>query len=341
MLISLRQSLAQIWEQYGDDLYNRMQNTLYSEELNFWIDVVQGTNLRCEGRELIGYFPYRFDIGTDQSMIAGLEAGLTTEHFLTEFGPTTLEQTNPYYTALKNSTYCCMWQGQSWPFSTSVYLGTLARIARDRLSDVITPEFFFQELKKYTLTNYKDGVPFTAESHYPTIDEWSGDTTNHSEHYLHSTYLDNIFTNLFGIVPTFGNTLILQPLIPSNWSFWTVENLPYHGTLLTMIWDRFGGHYGNSSAGLSLYSNGTLFHHQRTLGAVNITLPFNTAAAAKQLASQPQWQNILANPNSPYNLPSITADWVLNPQGDTAPWVPFKLNDGLLWYDTTPGKRHK
>ena len=140
-----------------------MQNHLYSQKLNFWIDVVQGTNLRCQGRELIGYFPYRFDVGTAQTHNAGLEAGLTPEHFLTEFGPTTLEQTNPYYTAFKNSTYCCMWQGQSWPFSTSVYLSTLARIARDGLSDTITPELLNQELMKYTLTNYKDGVPFTGE----------------------------------------------------------------------------------------------------------------------------------------------------------------------------------
>jgi hypothetical protein len=88
-----------------------MQQHLYSDQLNFWIDVVQGSNLRCDGRELIGMFPYRFDVGTSQTYISGLETSLTTEHFLTEFGPTTLEQTNPYYTALKNSTYCCMWQG--------------------------------------------------------------------------------------------------------------------------------------------------------------------------------------------------------------------------------------
>ena len=126
---------------------------------------------------------------------------------------------------------------------------------------------------------------------------WSGDTSNHSENYLHSTYIDNIFTNLFGIVPTFGDTLVLQPLVPSNWSYFAIENLPYHGTLLTMIWDKDGTHYGNSSTGFSIYSNGTKFHHQKSLGAVNVTLPFKTAEAAQQLASQPEWQNILANPN--------------------------------------------
>lgn len=271
---------------------------MYSSELNFWIDVVEGTNLRCEGRELIGYYPYRFDVGTNQTFIDGLAAGLDTEHFLTDFGPTTLEQTNPYYTALKNTTYCCLWQGQSWPFSTSVYLGTLARIARNGLSTVITPGLFIQELNKYTRTNYKDGKPYTGECHYPTINMWSGDTTNHSENYLHSTYFDNIFTNLFGIVPSFGDTLVLQPLVPSNWSYFAIEALPYHGTLLSFIWDQTGTHYGNNvSAGLSIYSNGTLFYHQSTLSAVNVSLPFNTTEAAQMLAQQPEWQNILANPN--------------------------------------------
>lgn len=165
-------SLAQTWRDYGDQLLQRMENQLYSEELNFWIDVVQGTNYRAEGRQLIGYFPYRMDVGTNETYIRGLEAGLNEEHFISEFGPTTLSQSNPYFTALKNSTNCCVWNGQSWPFSTSVYLNTLASIARDALSDIITPELFQQELVKYARINYKDGVPYTGESHYPTFDMW-------------------------------------------------------------------------------------------------------------------------------------------------------------------------
>ena len=76
------------------------------------------------------------------------------------------------------------------------------------------------------------------------------------------------------------------------------------------------------------------------------------------LAQQPEWQNIMANPNckfqidaitwskltqsansAPWNLPSVTADYELNLQGDYAPYAAFKLNDGLLWYDTTPDNR--
>lgn len=334
-------SLVQTWSEYASTTYDNMLNLLWSDELQFWIDVVENSNLRCQGRELIGYYPYRFDVGTNQTFIKGLEAGLNTEHFITEYGPTTLEQTNPYYTALKNTTYCCLWQGQSWPFSTSTYLTTLARIARDNLSSLVTPDFFNEALNAYVRTNYKDGKPYTAESHYPTIDMWSGDTTNHSENYFHSTYFDNIFTDLIGIVPTVEDRLELKPLIPSNWSYFAVENLPYHGILLSIVWDESGSHYkgSNVTSGLSIFSNGTLIHNQSTLGPLNVTLPFSSQEAASTLASVPQYQNILANPNSPWGLPNVTADWVLSTNGDISPYEAWKMNDGLLWYDTTPDNR--
>ena len=100
--------LVRQWNTTASNLYTKMRNTLWWEEEKFWIDVVMHNTVEAKGRELIGYFPYRFGVGTDDDAIQGLEAGLKSEHFLTAFGPTTLEQTNPYYTALKNTTYCCV-----------------------------------------------------------------------------------------------------------------------------------------------------------------------------------------------------------------------------------------
>lgn len=340
ILIGCSGATSTVFSNYADDLYTKMESFLWSDELQFWIDVVEGTNLRCLGRELIGYFPYRFDVGTNETFVRALEAGLTPERFLTEFGPTTLEQTNPYFTALKNTTYCCMWQGQSWPFSTAIYLGTLARMARENVSSVVTPAFFNQELNKYVRTNYKDGVPYTAESHYPTIDAWSGDTTNHSENYLHSSYLDNIFTNLLGIIPTLDDRLEMRPLVPENWTHFAVENLPYHGSLLSIVWDSTGSYYSNSSSsGLRIYSNGSLIHTSSTLSPFNCSLPFSSQSAASALAAQPEYQNIVANPNSPWGLPNVSADYTFSTNGDYSPYEAWKMNDGLLWYDTTPDNR--
>ena len=35
----------------------------------------------------------------------------------------------------------------------------------------------------------------------------------------------------------------------------------------------------------------------------------------------------------------MTADWTLSANGDIAPYEAWKMNDGLLWYDTTPDNR--
>ena len=66
-----RDDLANTWNDYGDQLLEKMQNQLYSDDLNFWIDVEWETNFRAEGYQLIGYFPYRFGIGTNETNIRG------------------------------------------------------------------------------------------------------------------------------------------------------------------------------------------------------------------------------------------------------------------------------
>ena len=336
-------SLASTWIDYASSLYSRMESTLWSNTSQFWIDVVQGTNLRVEGRQLIGLYPYRFDVGTEDSRIPGIEASLNEDAFVSAYGPTTLEQTNPYFTAEKNISYCCLWNGQSWPFSTAVYLGTLARLARENRSAIATQEFFYDALTTYTKTHYDHGEPAILESHYPHRDAWSGYTTNHSEHYLHSTYIDNVFTNLLGIIPSLDNNLVMQPLIPSNWTYFVVENLPYHGTLLTILWDQTGMALAtmNHTAGLSVYSNATLIHTQPTLTPLNITLAATTNSSIAHLSSQTRYTNILSNPNHlatqkslPYANATDTFFIAGNNLGPAA--SPYKANDGLVFYDNPP-----
>lgn len=101
-------SLAALWNQTSRDLDAKMQAMLYDNDINFWIDVIQHTNEPVVGRQSIGFYPYRFNVATSNSQVRGLEASLDTTHFLTQYGPTTLEQINPYYTPFKNITYCCV-----------------------------------------------------------------------------------------------------------------------------------------------------------------------------------------------------------------------------------------
>lgn len=115
----------------------------------------------------------------------------------------------------------------------------------------------------YTRTRYGHCQPAIFESHYPSMDAWSGYTSNYSEHYLQLTYADNVFTNLLGIIPLLSNTFEIRPLVLSNWSYFEVEYLRYHGTLLSVLWDANGLACSNfaHSAGLSIYADRTLIHN--------------------------------------------------------------------------------
>src|SRR3954463_8074609 len=98
--------------------------------------------------------------------------------------------------------------------------------------------------------------------------------SNHSEHYFHSTYLDNVFINLIGIIPTLDDRIEIRPLVPSNWTYFIVEDLPYHGALISLVWDQTGSHYTNfnHSPGFLIYSQGLLLHSQASLSPLNLTL---------------------------------------------------------------------
>ena len=107
-----------------------------------------------------------------------------------------------------------------------------------------------------------------------------------------------------------------------------------------MIWDANGTSYSNfnHSTGLSIYQNGKLIHTQPNLSAVNVTLSNDTQAIAS-LASQSIYSNILANPNAPWGYPNVSADYSFNAGGDMSSTLPYRMNDGLLWYDTVPDNR--
>lgn len=113
------------------------------------------------------------------------------------------------------------------------------------------------------------------------------------------------------------------------------------GALVSLLWDKDGTAYPqwNHGPGLSIYVNGTLAHNQEYLGPVNVSISGQESAIAN-LASTTRYANILANPNTPHQLPQISADTFYQPSGSHSDsYAPWKLNDGLLWYDTTPDNR--
>ncbi|KAI0015759.1 Six-hairpin glycosidase [Xylariomycetidae sp. FL0641] len=318
----------QRFSEFADALEAAMYERLWAPEQKFFMDVIRPGNpnlTRLSGREQVGLFPYRFGIGVDKNYAQpAVDAMFDEEGFLATYGPTTLEIRDPWFMAVRPDDYCCYWNGMSWPYSTGHTLKSLATIYRSGATNV-TAEQYYQYLRMYARTQQKDGKPYVAESHYPFLQGWSADSYNHSEHYAHSTYNDDVITGLFGIIPQQEDTLHISPIVPPGWTYLALENLPYHGHLVTLLYDKHGFRY-NAGKGLSVFINGQRVYHDRKLSPARIPVPPPQIAPGAPV-------NIAANPTGAGKYPMAEATYTN--AGDHV----FKAIDGVLFYDDIPNNR--
>ncbi|KAI5917574.1 Six-hairpin glycosidase-like protein [Camillea tinctor] len=313
--------------QLADNLENSIYNRMWATEQRFFMDIIHPGNPNLtplSGREQVGLFPYRFGIGLNQSYAQpAVDAMFDRDGFLAPFGPTTLEIRDPWFMATQPNDYCCYWNGMSWPFSTSHTLKSLATIYRAGTTNV-TVDQYYHYLHTYARTQQKNKRPYVAESHHPFDDSWSADSWNHSEHYAHSTNNDDVITGLLGILPQFDDTLHISPIVPKNWSYFALENLPYHGHLVTILYDKDGQRY-DVGKGLTVFVDGKKVHNGGDQKAT-IRVPPPVLRGDALI-------NIAANPTGAGQYPIANATFT-NP-GD----YHYKAIDGVLFYDDRPDNR--
>jgi len=229
-----------------------------------------------------------------------MKAGANTLRFGKGTGFAELDKitANPYfgYDAFpaqqnRDDSKCCHWNGPSWPFATSQILTGLANLLQDYpAQDYVTKETYQKLLKQFATLQHKDGKPYVAEAANADTGEWVYDGINFSEHYNHSSFNDLVLTGLLGIKPQADDTLVLKPLIPDGWDYFAVQDLPYHGHQLTIVWDRDGTHYRHG-AGLQVFQDGKRIHQADAIGAARIPVDPPVAPAAKT-----RLENVAANP---------------------------------------------
>jgi F5/8 type C domain/Trehalase len=277
------------------------------------------------GREEIGYVPWEFDLpdpnGEYESAWKYL---MDPEYFYSPYGPTVTERHDPLFLISKN---CCVWSGQSWPYATTQTLEAMGNLLHDYRQKVVTPADYFKLLKTYTLTHRKNGRPYIAESANPDTGSWEGsDNFNHSEHYFHSGYIDLIITGLMGLRPTDANQVDVDPIFPETWDYCAIDRVPYHGHLISIIWDKNGSHY-HRGAGLTIQADGKTVAHSKTLR--RLSAPISSAVPAASPA--PAINFAVNNEGSFY--PRTAASF-------TAPKTELtKIIDGNTIYDVSPPNR--
>ncbi|MFO0870881.1 MAG: discoidin domain-containing protein [Pirellulales bacterium] len=280
------------------------------------------------GRELIGYVPWQFDLPEpDRGYELAWKKLFDPEAFAAPFGPTTVERHDPQFLLQKT---CCWWSGQSWPYATTQTLKGLANVLQGRTQSVVTKADYFDLLRTYARTHRKGGRPYLAEACHPDTGSFEGhDGYNHSEHYFHSGYCDLILTGLVGIRPGTSTEFEIHPLAPEEWDWFAVDDVPYQGRRLAVVWDRDGSRYGQRP-GLTVLANGKVVAHSPQLARLAVSLPPVLHAPSEPL--QETGVNFAVNNDGTY-YPRFTASY-------TAPRTSLsKLHDGNYWYELHPPNR--
>jgi hypothetical protein len=273
-------------------LKNNMEEKLWDDTAGFFKVLGKGGAAGlCSARELHGYTPWYFDMPSPQFSVAWKYL-MDPHYFYAPFGPTTAEQDHPGF-SISYAGHECQWNGPSWPLATSITLTALANLLNDYSQTYITRADYFKLLLIYSRSQRlqrADGktVPWIDEDLNPYTGDWISRTRlstwenghwsadkggeERGKDYNHSTFCDLVITGLIGLRPAQGDGLVINPLVPAGaWDYFCLDNLLYHGRILTILYDRTGGRY-HRGKGLQVWADGKRLGGAPTLRKLELVL---------------------------------------------------------------------
>ncbi|KPK37412.1 MAG: hypothetical protein AMJ65_14620, partial [Phycisphaerae bacterium SG8_4] len=82
-----------------------------------------------------------------------------------------------------------------------------------------------------------------------------------------------IISGLIGLRPRAGDTLEVNPLVkPETWDWFCLDNVLYHGRIVTILWDETGTKY-NKGKGLRVFADGKEIARSTTISRVEGKMP--------------------------------------------------------------------
>ena len=235
------------------------------------------TTLKFAGvREQIGYIPWEFDIPAASHGVAWKQL-FDPKGFDGKFGATTAERRSPRFRFVSSDQ--CTWNGPEWPFAMTQTLLALAAYENRTGPLTMTPADYYKLFARYVLSQHqtlKDGhrIDWIDEDLDADTDEWiakdmliaKDKQVGRGNYYNHSGFSDPLITGLIGLRPRADNLIVLHPLLPpGEWSYFAIDALPYHGHLLTILWDATGKRY-NKGRGFTLMVDGKRIASRSSLG---------------------------------------------------------------------------
>jgi hypothetical protein len=208
-------------------------------------------------REAIGFLPWYFNLSdASGNYQQAWKQVCTPRGFLAPFGLTTAERRHPEFRT--HGCCSCEWDGAIWPFASAQTLTALANYMNNYPNPIINDSIYFHLMELYVESQYYRGRPYIGEYQDEQTGYWLKGDQERSRYYNHSTFNDLIISGLIGLRPRTDNLLEINPLIPQNkWDWFCLDNVPYHGKIITIIWDKTGNKY-NRGKGFYILIDGKL-----------------------------------------------------------------------------------
>lgn len=186
--------------------------------------------------------------------------------FSAPYGLTTAERRHPEFRS--HGVGQCEWDGAIWPFATSQTLTALANYLNTEENPVVNDSTYFAQMKLYVESQHHRGRPYIGEYLDEVTGYWLKGDQERSRYYNHSTFNDMVITGLCGLRPRNDNDLEVNPLVPAGtWDWFCLDNVPYHGHNVTIIWDKDGSRY-HKGKGLSVMVDGKVVGNASELGRI-------------------------------------------------------------------------
>ncbi len=270
-----RNDLAAEFTAKAASIKSAVQNILWDKNRHFFFQQWPDGYL-SSFREQIGFVPWYFNL-PDKNQ--GYESAWTQftdpAGFNAPFGLTTTERRAPGFRT-HGSGHGCEWDGPVWPFATSQTLTALANVLNDYPQTIVTKDDYVNALHTYAKSQQMDNHPYIGEYLDETTGQWLRDDKERGRFYNHSTFADLIITGLIGLHPQDDNQLLIRPLVPttgpSAWDWFALDNVLYHGHILSILWDRTGQKF-HKGIGFMVFCDSKLVAQSPQLQPISATLP--------------------------------------------------------------------
>ena len=236
----------------ADTLKKLIQTQLWNKDSLFF-ETLREPGKLAQAREAVGFLPWYFNL-PDKGYEVAWKQLTNPKGFSAPFGLTTAERRHPEFRT--RGVGKCEWDGAVWPFATSQTLTAMANLLNNYSQNAVSDSVYFSLLNQYVESMHYRSRPYVGEYLDEVTGYWLKGDQERSRYYNHSTFNDLIITGLVGLRPRADETIEINPLIPEKqWDWFCLDNVPYHGKNLTIVWDKTGGKY-NLGKGFMLFVNG-------------------------------------------------------------------------------------